>query len=566
MDSVPTPPPQNIGTRVRRPRTARACDACRAKKNRCDDAYPCTYCRKHNLDCVYMGQDIGRRYTSDYVRGLEDEVKRLGALKDSLAQDQLIVSPNHVPSSQPTGPASRDGPGLEPQNDHQQHQAQRSHVSTQRQGRSSGQEVSAVNRHTRNVEFYGSSSAFALLSHVQRAGGAPTAPTDAEHDDSIVSNLHNPAFSPASEQLGPLGGTRQDSPNCRSSPYYPQCRSFILSFFSSIHYVHPILSKAEFLGRCDQLLSGQHSSTETSFVALYYSILSLGALVGPRDDDPIDGIPNLQWSRAFFDEAVRRCHKLGMVTDLDMVHCYFFLAKVCQNELNPHSARTALAMGINREPRNQLIKDASQLRAESRTWWGLYSLEVEMSFSVGRPDTLGADLYHNRRFPVIEGKEGVDSTTTNVDLLEPSNCAIIKSMVDLSRIVKNIGLEIYLSEDITLRTVDLAFRLQTDLDKWADSVPPEIRPRLNAADLVSLKSARAAQWIKRQRLVLTLRYLNLRILMFGSFLLPSSPTERASIMRSQETQRGIQICIDSAKSTIEIIFMMYQHHDFFRTW
>jgi hypothetical protein len=128
-----------------------------------------------------------------------------------------------------------------------------------------------------------------------------------------------------------------------------------------------------------------------------------------------------------------------------------------------------------------------------------------MSFSMGRPDTLGADMYHNRHFPVTERNEGADAGSAHDDMLEPPHCTIIKSMVDLARIIKNISLEIYLSEEITLRTVGLAFRLQAELDRWADSVPPEIRPKLNAADLVSLKSARDAQWIKRQRLVLTLR-------------------------------------------------------------
>jgi hypothetical protein len=257
-------------------------------------------------------------------------VKRLGALEDRLAQDQLIASPDQAQGLQQTqtdSQASRVDHGLEPQANYPQNKAQQSHVSTWRQGQNPGQEVSAVNRHTRNVEFYGSSSAVALLSHVQQAGGAPAAPNDAQDGDSIVSNLHNPAFSPASDQPGPQGEARDNLPNPRSSPYYPQCRAFLLNFFSSIHYVHPILSKAEFLGRCDQLQSRHDSSTETSFMALYYSILSLGALVGPRDDDPIDSISNLKWSRAFFDEAVRRCHKLRMVTDLDMVHCYFFLVR-----------------------------------------------------------------------------------------------------------------------------------------------------------------------------------------------------------------------------------------------
>jgi hypothetical protein len=58
--------------------------------------------------------------------------------------------------------------------------------------------------------------------------------------------------------------------------------------------------------------------------------------------------------------------------------------------------------------------------------------------------------------------------------------------------------------------------------------------------------------------------------MFGSLLLPSSssPNKNSAVvmMESQDAQRGIRICIESARYTIEIIFTMYQHHDFFRTW
>jgi hypothetical protein len=137
----------------------------------------------------------------------------------------------------------------------------------------------------------------------------------------IVSSLHNPAFSPA--------GTQNEGHNDSSvtfASHYPQCRSFLEGFFGTIHYIHPIIDKGGFLRRCELLWSGNGDVAQnSSFTALYYSILSLGALVGSRDDEPIDGIPNLQWSRKFFDEARSRCNKLGMVTDLDMVQCYFFM-------------------------------------------------------------------------------------------------------------------------------------------------------------------------------------------------------------------------------------------------
>lgn len=122
-----------------------------------------------------------------------------------------------------------------------------------------------------------------------------------------------------------------------------------------------------------------------------------------------------------------------------------------------------------------------------------------MSFAMGRPDTLGSDLYHNRSFPLI-GSE--NSGTAPGDRFDPPQCAIIKSMVDLSRITRSICLDIYLPETITPRTVAVAYRLEQDLGKWIDSLPEAIRPKQSANEPVSLKNVRDPQWAKRQRLVL----------------------------------------------------------------
>ncbi|KAK6076239.1 C6 transcription factor [Seiridium cupressi] len=515
----------------------------------------------HNIECVYRGQDAGRRlFTPDYVRQLEEQVKRLSAFEAQAKAGQSAPHATPLPINE--GPAA--SPVYRDTDRHPSSSYGADSPASARLRQAAGQEVSGVNRHTRNVEFYGSSSSVALLSHVQRAGDAAEESSEDQDGEALVSNLHNHAFSPAVD--GALGAQRPGRVT-----HYPQCRNFIMNYFTSIHYVHPFLDKAEFLSRCEKLWSQEGDPLHTSsFAALYYSILSLGALVGPREEDPIGGVTSLQWSRTFFDEAISRCHRLGMVTDLDMVQCYFMLSKICQNELNAHwsymyvglAVRTALAMGINREPNPQSKKPISQLRAEARTWWGLYSLETlsEMSFAMGRPDTLGADLYHNRSFPLI-GNESSGSSPD--DRFDPPQCAIIKSMVDLSRITRSICLDIYLPETITPRTVALAYRLEQDLDKWIEGLPEAIRPRQATGEPVSLKSVRDPQWAKRQRLVLGIRYNNLRILTFGSLLLTSTSNERSTLPGIRE---GVQKCLDSAKQTIDTIYVTYQHHDFFRTW
>jgi hypothetical protein len=301
--------PTGAPHRTRRPRAARACDLCRAKKNKCDESYPCTYCKNRNATCVYQGsQHTVRRYTAEYVKQLEDEVKRLSTTPAGGPDVQPVVQFEQSPM---------EFEGVQ----HQDNRAGRPNAfaSVQDTGE---EEISEVNEHTDGVEFYGSSSSFALLSRVHRSGQRPR---DVENGARLVSSLHNATF-----QTTPIA-SHGDTPVAGSSPadYYPQCRSFIETFFSTIHYIHPILDKREFLERCEVLWSPSTDQAgpqpSPSFVALYYSVLSLGAIVGVRGEDRIDGLSNLQWSRKFFDISWKHCHQLGLITNLEMAQCFFML-------------------------------------------------------------------------------------------------------------------------------------------------------------------------------------------------------------------------------------------------
>lgn len=132
----------------------------------------------------------------------------------------------------------------------------------------------------------------------------------------------------------------------------------------------------------------------------------------------------------------------------------------------------------------------------------------EMSFAMGRPDTLGSDLYHNRRLPVTY--ESIESGTVpyQPELLEPPHCAIIRYMVDFSRITRALCLGIYLSDLSLPELLARANQLEQDLNRWVDSVPEAIRPSRIFSRKTSLKSVKDAQYAKRQRLVMTIRESN----------------------------------------------------------
>lgn len=121
---------------------------------------------------------------------------------------------------------------------------------------------------------------------------------------------------------------------------------------------------------------------------------------------------------------------------------------------------------------------------------------------MGRPDSLGADLYHNRRFPVTEAPQSGGGR--EFELLENPHCAIIKCMVDLSRITKSICLRIYLPQVTLPAAITLTRELEEKIEKWVTELPEVIRPIIGSAQELGLRRARDLQWMKRQRLVLTL--------------------------------------------------------------
>ncbi|KAK7432152.1 hypothetical protein QQZ08_001097 [Neonectria magnoliae] len=124
---------------------------------------------------------------------------------------------------------------------------------------------------------------------------------------------------------------------------------------------------------------------------------------------------------------------------------------------------------------------------------------------MGRPDTLGSDLYHNRRLPATSESQDSSSLPQQTELLEPPHCSIIKYMVDFSKITRAVCLGIYLSDLSLPELLARANQLEQDLNRWVDSVPEAIRPSRVFSRKTSLKSVKDAQYAKRQRLVLTIR-------------------------------------------------------------
>ncbi|KAJ4258989.1 hypothetical protein NW762_008077 [Fusarium torreyae] len=328
-------------------------------------------------------------------------------------------------------------------------------------------EIAEVNQHTNGLEYHGNTSSMSFLGNLQRLREQRTNQSDpAERKSfSLVSVLHNPSFVSRRHITSDLTVAL-----AANGFYSKRANTFIEGYFGGIHYVHPIIDKEDFLSRADELWRGTNCS-DVHFIALYLSVLSLGALTRTWNESSLDGLNRFQWSRKLFAEAQ---------TLLDEIH--------------------------------------------------------EMSFLLGRPDTLGQDEYHNRAMPPIDDSE----------------YAIISAMVQFGRIMRKVSIGIYHSQLPTLETIGLACDIEREMDDWVNSLPQRRGASLRDPD-----------WRRKQRLVLDLRYHNVRMLLFRPFV---TQCARNSTQPPYELMAAVEKCISSAQKTIEIVYEAYKVHTYFRTW
>jgi hypothetical protein len=259
--------------------------------------------------------------------------------------------------------------------------------------------------------------------------------------------------------------------------------------------MHLIIDKEGFISRANDIWLGQGDNRGHAFMALYSSLLSFGALTRTWEESDLDGMTRLQWIQRLFAEAQAHLQALGFSNDLDVVQKLYLMTNICQNELNPNLAymylgwavRTCLSAGFNRETSNPKTQQSMAL---STTWWGIYSLEIEMSFLLGRPDKLGLDIYHTRAQPPVD-----------------DTCfAIIPLMATFVRdIVRKVSTDIYHTSSPIPDTIDLTLHIEKRMDEWLESLPHNKSMSKSMGRKVG--PLQEPEWRRRQRLVLNIREL-----------------------------------------------------------
>ncbi len=422
-------------------------------------------------------------------------------------------------------------------------------------------DVMSTNPHTGNLEFYGSSSSVAFIRHVETLSRSSTTGLDVRRSErSLMSLLQDAEFQPGKSRSMPaLQASEQNTDRF----YFRFARRFLDAYFSNIHSIHPLFEEEVFLNRCEDLWFERPGKPSLSFLALYYAVLSIGSLVMAASESlETSGADRFAWSRTLFQEAQTIITELGTATDLEMVQCFYVMTKICQHELNPHIAylysgqatRIALAIGINRKPISPGAADPRNLMAASQTWWAVYCLDIQTSFALGRPESLGPDEYHTQRLPL----EALEDPSLSPHILQ-----VVPCMIELSRITRQVALDLYTRQWEMEEKLHRAKTLDAELEQWLQQLPLHLRfePQNGSDNL--LKPSRRANYIKKQSVVLKLRYLNLRMLIHAVFMthVETTRSDGSTCLRKCQCQ-----CMKTAEDTIDLMYETFRKDDFFQTW
>lgn len=353
---------------------------------------------------------------------------------------------------------------------------------------------------------------------------------------------------------------------------------FIKTYFQNLHLISPLLDQSSFLSKCtvkkwqrppvaSSELGGSssapkgcninHGDHDDRFEAVYYAVAALGAIVAPEDcllsagiglASGLDEVPShspLTWAKIFFKKARANLGDVIQVCSLESTQALFLLSIFSQNALQPHNcymysgmaARTALAIGL---PDERICRSDRQLRTASKTWWTIYSHEVEMCCSSGRDSLLRDRINYRIRCPsLIDGQD--------------DNFLFITALTSLAEILSKASSSLY-GPTSTLSISEksaIATSLDETLLKWVTELPERY-----SFHGVSLKEPEA---IGKRKTVLRLKYYNAQILIHRPFL--EFANHESSLISSH-----VEACLDASRQTIDLLYNTYLNRSYFRTW
>jgi Fungal specific transcription factor domain/Fungal Zn(2)-Cys(6) binuclear cluster domain len=508
----------------KRRRTVLACSACRTRKTRCDGSRPiCSGCETQGYQCVYAQPSYSENVTvgREHLFTIESRLSSLER-KFKLAEQRAS---RHTP-------LQLDLP-VERVDDNWQDGDNRVIVDDDVVPELSGLDYptdsmgAMVFTEEEDFGFFGPSSNIAFTRHISQAVARVTQSrqtwaTPGTEESLKFAGRMTRHSGPASPVRRPQGTERakETAVNIYFVPTEAETRSLINLYFVYIGSLYPYLHEATFIETYEEMKRNNFRKVRRTWFGLFNMVLALATSVPHRSDITVD--QRTERANHFYQRALSLCKEQMMRgTNLEIVQFLLLVGQYLQGTrqsletwtVHGLAVKAALQLGLHSD--DEAIKRFPPLEREirKRTWYGCILLDKTLSMTFGRPPTIHED-YVRVDLPACYPESLPVDTGTNPSELVSLECfnATIKLYKIMSQSIKllyggNVGSN---AQSDVFSNIAQLFSLEQQLAEWKGSLPPSLVLR-ESQDLSRFGGGELPAY-ERSRVVLTLRYHNVRIL------------------------------------------------------
>ncbi|SCU99439.1 LAME_0G03180g1_1 [Lachancea meyersii CBS 8951] len=512
----------------KRLRVPRACDACRARKVRCDGRQPCIHCTVYSHDCTYS--PISRQ-----------------AKKPRVCSETLEAGP------EPSIPAKRLSPKVQKQDLGDRSYRQLFHILFPNlDGKVDASSVDRLIELIERSKFQGllnieSIEAEFLEQNSEGESGIEGTKSYIPDAVELEGKEGSLAIRPVEMKivLPPLDMAKTlifKSWRCACVLFRFNHRPTLLMVLESLYETAP----------------EDYTNDQNNALPLIYSILAVGALFTKDDFSRDKAIQDFFHQEGYkYFTAARKLIDITNVSDVCAIQTIFMMTIFLQcsaklttcYSLIGIALRAALRIGLHKK---SSLLNCSLIEAEvkKRLFWTIYKMDVYVNIIMGLPVTI-ADSDIDQELPANFHD---DDMTENGIVLNPwsyqiSSCGLSNEHTKLIRITKRIYDEVRSHKknepSKSPPSKEAVCALEKDLIQWQSSLPPQLKADYEFVDQDEIKAYRLANYF------LNFDFLHASIMLYRPFIDTVVVSTDLLACKTVELELAIK-CLRTAQQVIAV--------------
>ncbi|PVH72195.1 hypothetical protein DL98DRAFT_611637 [Cadophora sp. DSE1049] len=341
-------------------------------------------------------------------------------------------------------------------------------------------------------------------------------------------------------------------------------------YFNRAHPLYPFVHETTFRADYENAWTNMSvSSVRPSWYALLNIIFALGCEF--NNEIPLEDVTNtvsrfVAKSRCIILSHIYKKGNLEFVQAL-LLMCHYLQGTLRLNEcwnLVGLMIRTAFSIGLQLDPEDLPLPTVDR-EMRKRVWWGCFLIDRTVSMKFGRPPSIQASDAEAVPLPLVVDDQYINNQTTisRQPTGRPSITAFFVHTIKLSKVIESVLKSLYTNKRRFPRAADSenalskteesnilgnVILLDGQLQSWWGETP---------AHLSHESVIPYGEIIQRQRNVLHIRFLQIRILLQRPLLIMVSRQPIEDDFYRAIAIAGVQTCILAARQSVRMICDLY---------